>query len=262
MRVDAGDGLHLNYIEEGQGDPFLIVAGPGSDNATSQVANLKLLGTHFRTITYDTRGGGESDWSDWYSYKASCDDAAGLLKVLNIEKTIIYGGSNGGIQALHFALNYPEFTRAVIVDGSSAAVNFTAAKNWRSLALKTIQEGRDVMAEVTGPSAVPGGEFKINRKVRQSGQKEPDPKAQFAMLNGIADLYDYPLEPRLKEIISPTLILIGEQDKLAGVGGSVRINRALPGSQLRILPESGHTVLMTTPEVAKQQIVSFVEGLK
>ena len=260
MRIDVGDGLHLNYVEEGQGVPLLIVAGPSWDMATTHRANLHALAPYCRAIAYDTRGGGESDWSDWYSYKASADDAANLLTALNIEKAIIYGGSNGGIQTLHFALNHPERTLGIIVDGSSSEVNFLAAQNWRKMALEIIKAGRDVMAEVSGPSAFDGNEFRVVRPERPA--KEPDPKAQFAMFYGISDLYENPLTPRLKEITCPALILIGEQDRLVGVGGSVKMSRVLPNAELRIMPESGHTVLHSTPEIALKEIVPFIERFK
>jgi pimeloyl-ACP methyl ester carboxylesterase len=262
-RLDVGEGLNLNYVEEGQGDPLLIVAGPGSDLASNQLDNLKAFAKFgFCAITSDTRGGGESDWTDWYSYKACADDAANLLAALNIDKAVIYGGSNGGIQALYFAVYHPDRTRAIIVDGSSSEVNHIAAKNWRNLALKTIEAGRDVMAEASGPGAVEGGEFKIRSTQKVERKKEPDPKAQFAMLYGISELYENPLTPRLRDVTCPALILIGEQDKLVGVGGSVKMSRALPNALLKILPESGHTVLGTTPEIAQKEISEFMKGLK
>ena len=261
MRIDVGDGLHLNVIEEGKGVAILQIFGPGSDAASGGQSKISMLADRYRVIVYDTRGGGDSDWADWYSMKTAADDAASLLNTLNIDKAVVYGGSNGAIVALYFALRHRDKALALILDGSSAAVNFVAAKNWRNLALRTIQEGRDVLAEATGAVAGAGLEFKIDPSERVKDVKVPDPKAQFAMLNGIADLYDNPLEPQLKDIMCPTLILIGENDKLAGVGGSVRINRNMPGSTLRILKDSGHTVVGTTPDVAREEINTFLDGV-
>ena len=259
MRVDVGDGLNLNYHEEGNGIPFVFSAPPGID-ITPWQPHIQMFTPHCRTIAYDGRGAGESDWSDWYSYDAACQDLAGLFKTLDIERAVIYGGSGGGILALYFALSYPDMARALVIDGSSAEVNFIAAKNWRKVAEETIKLGRDASDTVTGPGSFEGGEFKIERYEPRS--KESDPRAKFAFYYGISALYENPLTPRLAGITCPVLILIGEDDKLAGVGGSVKMSRAIPGSQLRIVPGSGHTVLSSTPETARREILDFIESME
>ena len=232
--IDVGGGLKLNYVEEGTGDPIVFAAG-GVGNIGR---HLHLFAPHFRASTYDSRGSGESDWADWYSVRASCDDLTGLLKALNIDKAIIFGSSSEGVLALHFALQYPELTRALVIDASSAEVGLAAAQNWRGMAREAVEPGND----------------------RQ--KSDLDPQAQFATFHSMSELYDNPLTPRLKEIACPTLVLVGEQDKIMGVGGSVKISRAIPDSVLKIVPESGYTVLTTTPEVALKEILAFTEGLK
>lgn len=259
MRIQVSDDLNLNYVEAGSGAPLVLApAGPGGNMAHLQ-PHLSLFSDQYRVLTYDARGGGESDWTDWYSYQACCDDLAAFLRALDIEKAVIYGGSGGGIFCLHFALRYPDLVRALVLDGSSAQVNFGAAKNWRMLAEKTLIAGRDVTAEVTGPSAFAGNEFRVVRQVQP--EKESDPRAQFAFYYGISELYEHPLSDRLGEIACPVLVLIGEQDKLAGVGGSVKIHRAIPSSELRILPECGHTVLGTRPDLAQHEMLAFLQGV-
>lgn len=259
MRINVGDGLNLNYYEEGTGTPFVFSAPPGIDTGPWE-PHIQLFNGHCRTVMYDGRGAGDSDWSDWYSYKASCEDLAGLLKALDIGQAVIYGGSGGGILALHFALSYPDMTRALVIDGSSSEVNFVAAKNWRRVAEETIKLGRDAADAVTGPASFEGGEFKIERPEPRS--KESDPRAKFAFYQGISTLYESPMTPSLGAITCPVLILIGEDDKLAGVGGSVKMSRVISGSELRILPGSGHTVLSSTPEVAQREILSFIQSVE
>jgi pimeloyl-ACP methyl ester carboxylesterase len=237
MRIDVGNEIQVNYVEEGQGVPLVFSSPPGF-NVTSK-EQMNLFSPRCRVISYYGRGHKEAGNAEWYSYAASCRELAALLQALDVDKAVVYGGSGGGIMALHFALLFPDRTRAIIVDGTSAAVNEMAAKMWYKAGVDTIQTGKD-----------PLGIF-----------AEGDPLATLAFYHGIADLYESPLEPRLKDITCPVLILIGEEDKRAGVGGSVRMNRAIPGSQIRIMPGSGHTVLGTTPEVAQKEILAFIESL-
>ena len=260
MRVDVGSGLNLNYAEEGDGEAFVFTVGPGFEQ-TSQPHHLKLFSPRFRAIQYDTRGSGESDDSDWYSFKSGCDDLLGLLKALNIQKAIIYGGSSGGIQGLMFAYTYPEYVRALIVDGTSAEANVIAAKNWRTFAEKTLLAGKDATEDMVLQGAVSGGkegEFKVETAQNLARY---DVKARFTLFLELSNLYEHPITPYLGGIRCPVLALHGEEDKLVGPGGSVRINRAIPGSQLRILPGCGHTVLATRPDTAKKEILEFLDGL-
>jgi 3-oxoadipate enol-lactonase len=259
VRIAIDDDLQLNYSEAGNGDVFVLASPPGSDMGGHTAHYVDVFSPHFRTITYDSRGAGQSDRSDWYSYRSSCDDLAKLLTALGVDRAIVYGGSGGGILALHFVLNYPNRVRGIVVDGTSAEVNLNAAKNWRKMAEETLKAGRDVSTEISAPGAFEGNEF----KVRRSHEPDPtnDPRALFAFFYGISDLYENPVSPKLAQVTAPMLILVGEQDKLAGVGGSVRMHRAAPTSTLRILPECGHTVLGTRPEIAAQEILEFAGGL-
>lgn len=260
VRVDVGEGLNLNYVEEGEGEAFVFTVGPGFEQ-TSQPDHLKLFSSRFRTIQYDTRGSGKSDDSDWYSFKSGCDDLVELLRALNIQKAIIYGGSSGGIQGLMFAYSYPEHVRALIVDGTSTEINIIAAKNWRTFAEKTLLAGKDATEDMVLQGAVRGGregEFKVETALNPARY---DVRARFSLFLELSNLYEHPITPYLGDITCPVLALHGEDDKLVGPGGSVRISRAIPGSQLRILPGCGHTVLATSPDTAKKEVLTFLDGL-
>lgn len=252
MRIDIGDGLHLNYQEEGDGIPLVFAGPPGR---IMNPTNVHRFTSQCRIIIYDARGGGDSDWADWYSYRQCAHDLAALLKTLGIDKAIVAGGSASGIQTIHFALTYPDMILGLVLDGTSSEVNFTAARNWRAAAERTLTIGKDAGHEIQGARAFPGNEFKIGKRAPRP--KETDPRADFALYYGLSDLYEYPLTPRLKDIKCPSLILIGEQDKLVGVGGSIKMNKAIKGSELRIIPDAGHTVLATSPEVASREILAM-----
>jgi pimeloyl-ACP methyl ester carboxylesterase len=257
MRIDIGEGLHLNYQEDGVGIPLVFAGPPGR---MMNPTNVHRFTSQCRVVVYDARGGGDSDWGDWYSYRQCADDLAALLKALGIDKAVVAGGSASGIQTLHFALRHPDMVLGIALDGTSSEVNFTAARNWRAAAERTLTIGRDAGHEIQGSVAFPGNEFKVGKRPPRA--KETDPRADFALYYGLSDLYENPLTPHLKDIKCPSLILIGEQDKLVGVGGSVRMNKAIEGSELRIVPDAGHTVMATNPEVASREILGLVDKLK
>lgn len=266
MRIDVGNGVSLNYVESGSGDPFVFTSGPGfaqTKRQERQPDTLSIFSSEFRTIQYDTRGSGDSDDADWYSFREGCEDLLGLLKALGIGpgEAVIYGGSSGGVQSLMFALVYPEWPRAIIVDGTSAEVNLVAAKNWRVFAEKTLVAGKDATEDLVLQGAVRGGksgEFKVETA---SNPGRYDVRARFYFFLELSNLYEHPLTSSLGLITCPTLAIHGEEDKLVGPGGSVKITRAIEGSELRILPGAGHTVMSTKPDIAKPEVMAFVAGL-
>jgi len=271
-RIDIGDGFNLNYVEEGQGPPFVFVTGPS--RSTIDEKQRKLLATHFRVIQYDTRGCGESDDADWYSMRLGAQDLVLLLKALGIGpgEAIIYGCSNGGVQTAHFAVNNPEWPRALIIDGSATHLNLVAAKNWRSWAEGTLKTGKEVMdagSLLKDPAKTSKDESsgQAADKPASPPASTPPPKAQprydlkgrVAVLWELSMLIDYPLTPHLKNITCPALFLHGDEDKIVGPGGSVTMHRNTPGSTLNIVPKVGHIVLREAPEIAKKEILTFLK---
>ena len=65
----------------------------------------------------------------------------------------------------------------------------------------------------------------------------------------------------LAKVRVPTLILQGLEDGLTPPGGAVKMNRALPHSQLLFLPECGHFVPDEKPEIFTNTVLAFLAGV-
>lgn len=65
----------------------------------------------------------------------------------------------------------------------------------------------------------------------------------------------------VKEIDLPTLIIVGEEDKLTPVKYSQFLNQAIPHSKLAVLPRAGHLVMMEQPEQFNSVLADFLAGL-
>ena len=77
----------------------------------------------------------------------------------------------------------------------------------------------------------------------------------------VASLKDAPMTPELERIACPTLVIVGAEDAVAGVGGSVIIHRRIAGSALRIVPAVGHAVAHLAPEVFEREFRAFATAL-
>mgnify|MGYP003303481935 FL=1 len=114
------DGKRLAYLDEGQGDPIVLLHG----NPTSSylwrnvIPELAPLG---RVIAPDLIGHGDSDkmpLSDGpgrYSFSGTYHYLTGLLHVLGVkDKVVMVGHDWGSVLAFHWARNHPNKVRGLV----------------------------------------------------------------------------------------------------------------------------------------------------
>lgn len=117
------DGLKLAYIDEGEGEPILLIHGFASNIGTNWefpgwIDALKRAGR--RVVAFDNRGHGDSDKPhDTAVYLATqmAEDARRLLDHLEIERADVMGYSMGARITAFLALNHPERVRSAIFGG-------------------------------------------------------------------------------------------------------------------------------------------------
>lgn len=111
------NGASLYYELRGGGPPVLFIAGAGGDGAVfTEVAER--LADEFTIITYDRRGNSRSPRPDGWiatTIHEQADDAAALLRALNLAPAVIFGTSGGAVILLNLALRHPEVVRGALV---------------------------------------------------------------------------------------------------------------------------------------------------
>ena len=113
------NGVRLHYVEGGSGMPLICLPGwPQTWYSYQPVATE--LAKNYRVIIVDIRGMGSSEKPEsGYDKKTMATDILGLIKELGLTKVHIMGHDIGGMVAMSFAFNYPEFTeRLIVLDGS------------------------------------------------------------------------------------------------------------------------------------------------
>jgi len=105
------DGLSFNVLDEGVGEPVLLVHGFPDDHTVwrNQVAALAAAG--YRVIAPDTRGCGDSDMARRtgdYALPRLVADLIGVLDALAIHKVKLVGHDWGAVIAWVLAARHPE----------------------------------------------------------------------------------------------------------------------------------------------------------
>lgn len=111
--------IQLNFIEQGQGQPMVLLHGNG-ENSSYFVHQIAHFSKSYRIIAIDTRGHGQSPRGEKpFAIKQFAEDLKDFLDARNIAKAVILGFSDGGNIALEFALKYPERVEKLILNGAN-----------------------------------------------------------------------------------------------------------------------------------------------
>jgi len=107
----------LYYEKAGEGPAVVFIAGSTGD-AGNFTRAAELLADEFTVVTYDRRGNSRSPRPPgWISTSVSeqADDAAALIKALNLAPALVFGASVGGVIALDLILRHPQLIRAGVL---------------------------------------------------------------------------------------------------------------------------------------------------
>lgn len=268
--VAAPDGALLRVQEhlpaESDADvagelPTVVLAhGWTLTNASWQPVTEQLLATGARVVTYDQRGhGGSSALRGETSVRMLGDDLAAVLDVVAPHGPVVLGGhSMGGMTVMAYAgLHRDDFAARVagVVLVSTSADDLTSP-------LRAV-EAR-LMALAARLPGIPAGRF-----VTLGGQRrllfgvDPDPVQVQATRDMVAAtslptmgrffgaLAEHDESEALEALDGiPTVVLVGDRDKLTPPRHARRLAELVPHAELRELPGRGHMLMFeATDEV-------------
>lgn len=244
--VDLGN-VELHYADEGSGPAVVFLHGLAADRATF-AAQAAHLARRWRCVRPDMRGHGRSSTPPGpWAIADLAADLARLLDHLAIPRAHLVGHSAGGVVATRLTLDRPDVVASLCLVATAPECNEKAAREFY-LSWAEIAE-RDGMLVALRQMGVK----------RQVDPAELGDSTGFALgCRAIATLFPEPLTPRLGEIRCPALILVGDKDWI-GAGGSVKAHRALPGSELVILPGLGHLPFAQDPDGFNARLEAFLD---
>ncbi|MBQ3603471.1 MAG: alpha/beta hydrolase [Clostridia bacterium] len=120
--VDCG-GANIEYGIYGDmnAEALLLLPPNNGDMHCFDWSVLPELANHYKVITVSPRGTGKSDYiaEDGLSFELMSDDLIYLLDYLGVEKTRIFGFSDGGNLGLVFTVNHQERVHSLAIMGSN-----------------------------------------------------------------------------------------------------------------------------------------------
>ncbi|MEO5762035.1 MAG: alpha/beta hydrolase [Vicinamibacteria bacterium] len=252
-------GAEIQYQDKGNGAVVLFLHG--FPLSLAMWDGQEALASRNRVVRFDARGFGQSQVGDsLLTMDRIADDAAVLIEKLRLGPVILAGCSMGGYAAFSFVRKHAPLLRGLIlVDTRAGADTQDARISRRELAGRVGREGARVAMESFLPKTL-GETTKKSRadvvaKVKDMMLATP-PQAIVNALNGLAARSDS--TPTLREITVPTLIVCGEEDVLTPVLESEKMQREIKGSELVVIPKSGHLPSMETPDEFNALVSAFL----
>ena len=129
------NGVDLCYERVGDGAPMILLHGNGESHEIFEEA-IEKLSERYTVYAVDMRGHGRSSRVGEYHYEDMARDIFCFIKVLGLEKPILYGFSDGGIVGLLLASQHPNLLKKLIVSGVNARPD--QIKVWYRLWLKLL----------------------------------------------------------------------------------------------------------------------------
>ena len=126
MQTFVSDGIRLAFIDEGAGEPVLLIHGFASSVRHNWIEPgwvSFLTRNGFRVVAFDNRGHGESDKlydRALYGAPLMAEDARRLMDHLALPRADAMGYSMGARIAAFLALTHPQRVRSAIFGGLGA----------------------------------------------------------------------------------------------------------------------------------------------
>jgi pimeloyl-ACP methyl ester carboxylesterase len=257
--VRLSNQLTLSFVDVGERrakDALILLPGM-SDSWRSYELVLSRLPSSIRTIAISQRGHGDSDKPPSnYAVRDFEADLVALLDVLGLRRVVVAGHSSASMVARRFALDHPERTAGLVLEGSFVALAGLVGGDVeaRFAALTDPMPREFVRNFAAGTFARPPPAVFVDAMVDES-LKVP----ARVWRETFASLAAYNDSRELAALRTPTLIVWGNRDAIINRDATDTLARSIQSSELLVYDDVGHTPHWEDPQRFSRDVAAFVE---
>ena len=220
-----------NYIEKGEGEPFILLHGNGEDCSYFK-GQVDVFSKIYHVFAVDTRGHGKTPrGNEPFTIRQFAKDLLCFMDQQRIEKAHLLGFSDGGNIAMVFAIMHPDRVNRLILNGA----NLDAGGVKRSTQIPI-----EIGYRIAKKSAAKNDAARL--KAELLGLMVNDPNVKEAELSGIK---------------AKTLVIAGTKDMIKEEH-TKRIARGIPDSTL-VFVKGDHFIANKNPEEFNQAVLGFMK---
>lgn len=237
------DDTDMDYISFGSGDNILIMLPGLGDGLTTVKRMAIVMAMTYRMYAKDYKVyvfSRKNQLHKGYSTRDMAKDQAKAMKLLGINKAKILGISQGGMIAQYLAIDYPDLVEKLILAVTLSKQNKNiqeVVRNWIALAE---QENYKQLMIDTAEKSYSDNYLKKYRLFYPLLGKVGKPKDFSRFLIQATSCIQHDAYMELDNIICPTLVIGGANDKIVGATSSAELADKIKDSELFIYKDFGH----------------------
>jgi len=246
MPTFTHDDIEIAYLDEGEGDPIVLVHGFASNKEVNWVAPgwvTALTRAGRRVVALDNRGHGQSTKlydPALYDTSLMAGDVRALLAHLGIARADVMGYSMGARITAFLALEHADVVRSAILGGLGIRL------------VDGVGLPTSIAEALEAPTLldVPDQQGRMFRTF--ADQTKSDRRALAACIRGSRQTLS---RDQVAGIRAPVLVAVGTKDDVAG--SAQELAALIPGAQVLDIPGRDH-MLSVGDKVYKQGVLDFL----
>jgi len=250
-RMVEANGLDIYVEQVGHGPDVLLIGGLG-DTVESWQFQLDGLADRYRMTAFDNRGAGRTAMPDGdVTVEMMADDAAAVLRALDIGGAHVAGFSGGSIIAQELALRHPALVRSLVLQ-STWPVMDTYTRTWAQFVRWLVEYAPSERAFLEGffldiytaRAYNDGTVGQIIEEVLAFPYKQRTEDVQRFLDAFIR----HDNSERLPQITAPTLVLAGGRDSTSRPEVCRLVAELIPGARFEVLEQECHQPFQEVPD--------------
>jgi pimeloyl-ACP methyl ester carboxylesterase len=247
MQHFDSDGVDIAFLDQGEGEPVLLIHGFASNVATNWIGPgwvEALNGAGYRVIAFDNRGHGQSEKlydTEVYGAPLMAEDARRLLDHLGVAEAHVLGYSMGARIAAFLLLNHPRRVKRAVLSG--LGINM----------VRGMRSGTGPIAHALEAPSIDDVRNEAARSFRAFAESTgSDLRALAACVRSAREKIT---PERLAEIRAPVLVAVGSEDVLGG--SATELAALIPGAQALEIQGRDHMKAVGDKQF-KQGVLDFL----
>ena len=258
------NGITLNYEQQGNGEPLILIPYLSADN-TCYAFQVAEYAKHFTCISVDLRGTGESDKPDGdLSTELYADDIAALMQALGIARAHITGLSLGGSIGMWLAAKHPDKVKTLSVHGGwtrSDPYIKTVVESWKELA-KAYNNVTELVIRGIFPwcftPKLYAQKYDYIQSLADYVRSRP-PLTVDGFLRQADAVIAHDVESQLTRITAPAQITFGRHDQVTSMRFAELLQSGIKNSELLIFETASHAPIYEVVEEFNQKTLEFLQ---
>jgi pimeloyl-ACP methyl ester carboxylesterase len=252
---------HEVYVDQvGHGPDVLLIGGLG-DTIESWQLQLEGLADRYRLTAFDNRGAGRTAMpGGTVSVEEMANDAAGVLRALDIPCAHVAGFSGGSLIAQELALRHPDLVRSLVLQ-STWSVADPYLRSWGLFVRWLVEAAPSERAFLEGffldiYTARAHNDGTVDQIIEEV-LAFPHKQTTENLHASLDAFLDHDATDRLPQIAVSTLVLAGGRDSTSRPELGRAVAELIPGARFEVMEEESHQPFQEVPDEWNARVDAF-----